>query len=430
MAIANDSDADVDLEVYTACDAVPDTEKPAFNPGVRLNFTAPATGKIHIKLANHDGTQFGAAFRYVVNVRQLADASSNRALIIVAGRLRGSDRLQKNINNISQNVYKIFQKNGYNDDLIKYLATDTNLAGFDETANKASVQAAITTWALSKVNNNGVLTLYMVDHGHPDLFYVDEVNGQRISPSELNDWLTQLETAAPGVTINVIIEACQSGSFIQKPNTISKAGHLVITSTDADNDAKASQDGAYFSDQFLSELAQGRTLASSFSAAQRVAKRIFSLQDAWLDGDGDSVANQASDTVVAEKRSFADKGTLGEDWAPYIFSVQPPPPVINFSTVITADVRDDKPGIQVKVVVYPPDYTPHTTGQELQPETLVSFILSNTSGDLWSGPYGGFTQIGTYRLMIYADDKDGLAAVPVEVLVNTGSRVFLPLVAR
>ena len=79
--------------------------------------------------------------------------------------------------------------------------------------------------------------------------------------------------------------------------------------------------------------------------------------------------------------------------------------------MITADVRDDKPGVQVKVVVYPPDYTPPAPGQELQPETLVTFILSNTSGDLWSGPYGGFTQIGTYRLMIYADDKDGLAAV-------------------
>ena len=114
-------------------------------------------------------------------------------------KLRGST-VAKNINIFRKTFIK--SSNGYNDDLIKYLATDTNLAGFDETANKTVYKHLITTWALSKVNNNG--HTLMVDHGHPDLFYVDEVNGQRIS-GELNDWLSNWRLP-PGVTINIIIE--------------------------------------------------------------------------------------------------------------------------------------------------------------------------------------------------------------------------------
>jgi len=32
--------------------------------------------------------------------------------------------------------------------------------------------------------------------------------------------------------------------------------------------------------------------------------------------------------------------------------------------------------------------------------------------------------------VIHAEDNDGLVARPVEIMVNTGSKVFLPLVVR
>ena len=106
--------------------------------------------------------------------------------------------------------------------------------------------------------------------------------------------------------------------------------------------------------------------------------------------------------------------------------------IINASGVITAEVDDDvADGVQVLAVVYPPDYIPPAPGQELQRETLDSFnLLPTGSGIEYAGKFSGFTQIGTYRILVYAYDKDGLAAAPVEVTVNTGSRVFLPLVAR
>jgi hypothetical protein len=53
-----------------------------------------------------------------------------------------------------------------------------------------------------------------------------------------------LEAAAPGVKVNVILEACQSGNFINKaPHMLSKPGRVVIASTGAYPVAYVSQSG-------------------------------------------------------------------------------------------------------------------------------------------------------------------------------------------
>lgn len=426
------SRADVDLEVYPNCESVP-VEKwvASFTPGVRLDFTAPADGSIYLRLANYDATVAGNDTNYYLSVYPLAATSSNRALIIVAGRLRGTDRLQSNIHTVTEAVYRLFQRNGYADDHIQYLATDSRLAGYDAAASKASLKAAITQWAAETLQANGVLTLYLIDHGSPDVFYIDDVGGQRLSPVELDEWLTQLESALPGIKINVIIEACQSGSFINNPQSISKPGRVVITSTNDQSDAKASRNGAYFSDHLITWLHQGYNLSASFLEASTVAKKVFSLQNAWLDANGNAIANEFEDAALSSQRSFAYEGTLsGDDWPPYIFSAKAPTTITNYSGVVQADVRDNVKVRSVWAVVYPPNYTPPPTGQELQVETLPTFLLSSiANGDFYAGEYPGFTQPGVYRILIQAEDNDGLVARPVEIVVTVAdSKLFLPLI--
>lgn len=272
----------------------------------------------------------------------------------------------------------------------------------------------------------------MVDHGSADTFFLDELSGQRLSPTDLDQWLTELENGVAGVKINVIIEACQSGSFIAQPQSISKPNRVIITSANADNDAKASKDGAYFSDHLLTWLHQGYNLAVGFSEARTVAQKVFALQQAQIDADGNGVANEFGDSINAARRSFAYAGTLSsDDWPPYIFSVQAPPTIINFSGTLQADVRDNLNVRQVWAVIYPPDYVPPPTGQVLQAETLPTILLTRVdNGNIWQGVYTGFTQAGLYRIVIQADDNDALKARPVVLEVNIGNRVFLPLVVR
>lgn len=47
------------------------------------------------------------------------------------------------------------------------------------------------------------------------------------------------------------------------------------------------------------------------------------------------------------------------------------------------------------------DYTPPTTGQELQPEVLPTFLLTPVdNGSLYAGEFTGFTQTGLYRIVV------------------------------
>ncbi|MEZ4866386.1 MAG: spherulation-specific family 4 protein [Caldilineaceae bacterium] len=427
------SRADVELEVYNDCAApLIDSWHATFSPDVRLDFTPTSNGSIYLRLTNYNATDFGPNVTYELTVRTLSAPSTNKALILVAGRLYGNDRLQSNIHYVTDAAYRLFQRNDYGDDDIYYLATDSRRPGFDAALTHESLQKAITVWAEGQLQPNGVLTLFMVDHGSPGLLYLDEVSGQRVAPSELNAWLTELESAVTGLKVNVIIEACQSGSFIGNPAGVSKVGRVVITSTNAREDARASRAGAYFSDHLITQLHQGYNLAAGFNEAQRVARAVFALQEALLDANGDGKPNEFEDALLASQRSFAYAGTLvTNQWPPHIFRVTAPDTIANFSGVIRADVRDDLQVSQVWAVVYPPDYTPPAAAQELQAEVLPRFDLTSTGNDNeFAGLYTGFTQNGVYRIIVNAADSDGLVAPPRTVEVKIGEELYLPLVIQ
>lgn len=431
VQVPAESPADVDLELYPACGQLPNpSQNPIFSPNVRVDFKATQSGPIFLRLVNHTASVAGAQVAYQLSVHVLDENPPDRALIIVAGRLKAADPLQNNIHHVTGRVYQIFQQNGYDSNNIQYLATDANLPGYTAAATQENLRAAITSWAVQQLEPNGVLTLYLIDHGKPDIFFLDDLNGQHITPGDLDEWLAQLESQVPGVKINIIIEACQAGSFITLPASISRGNRLVITSTTADADAKASYEGAYFSDHFLTGLAQGSNVYVSFFEARRVAKQLFVLQEAWVDGDGDGQPNELEDTALAASRGFHYPGSFDDPWPPHIFSVQPPASLVNASGVISAVVRDDVKVRLVWGVVYPPYYTPPPSGQEMQREVLPTFLLADQGNNQFVGHYTGFTQAGLYRVVIHAEDNAGLTARPVVLEIDANSRIYLPVVAR
>ena len=46
------------------------------------------------------------------------------------------------------------------------------------------------------------------------------------------------------------------------------------------------------------------------------------------------------------------------------------------------------------------------------------------------GLYGAFDEAGRYRIVIYAQDDDGLHSPAKTIEFNNGSRLFLPLVRK
>jgi len=426
-----DSLADVNLELYAQCAAAAtETWQATFTPAVRLDFQAPQTGAVYLRLTNYDDKIYGSNVGYRVSVRPLKTTTELGAVIILAGRLKGTDRLQTNIHFSTQNVYNLFKASGYTDDKIYYLATDESLTGWDAQATLANLQTAITSWATDKVSGERPLTLYLMDHGGVDTFYVDGANGQELTPGDLNSWLNQLEASVPGVRTTVIIEACHSGSFIDGEPSISKAGRLVITSTNVQNVAFASSKGAQFSDRLFTSLREGYSLPNSFWDAQYSVRRLYKLQEPWIDANGNAIPNEPADGAEISQHNPSVDQSTGDTWAPYIVTAQGPDLITDGQGTLRAEVRDNKGVTRVWAAVYAPSYQAPASAEELVAEDVPIIEFTPQGNNQFSAGYDKFTENGLYQIALYAEDNDGLKARLLVLPVKNGNAdtVFLPLV--
>jgi hypothetical protein len=406
----------------------------AYSAGFRLQFQAQRDGPIYLKLFNH-ATAFGAQVVYSVSLRAMSATAPRGSLILVAGRRRDLE-LQTNIHNIAANVYRLFINHGYTAHDIYYLATETGPTVREQPAQD-TLRTAITAWAQARVSLDHPLTLYLIDHGESERFLLDDLRGEYLAPEQLDTWLTELEAARPGVKINVIIEACKSGSFIDLPRKIGGPGRVVITSAgarDPRGNAYASEQGARFSDTFLAALDQNSSLYLAFQSARwmtQVASGDF--QTPWLDDNGNGVPSETTDGQEAQRRGFTYAGTLtAEKWPPYIVEASGPTTFLNGSGVLRAKVLDNPTdGVRrVWAAIYPPSYQPPPPSSGLVREVLSTIVLLDQGGDWYSAIYAGFNERGIYRAVIYAEDGEGLEARPVAITVSTGEYTYLPLVIR
>ncbi len=436
-----DSRADVTLEVYDACNgAVAYRQGYIFSPDVRLQFKAVANATYYLHLFDYDLNGGSLAHTYQLAVRA-SGVSEPGALVLVAGRVNIEDPLNRNIHNVTNRVCRLFINHGYTsqanglDDRIYYLAAPDQDCGdgnsttdTDGLPTKANLQYAITTWAAGKgLGQNKALTLYLMDHGGADVLYLNGRN-DTVNPDELDAWLDTLEAKAPGVRVNIIMESCYSGSFINGLKRLSQPGknRAIIASTSAAMVAFASQDGAVFSDAFISGLERDLSLYGAFEDG----KEAHPIQVPWLDDNGDGVPNGAADGPEAARRGFDYVGTFPVDqWPPYVVWAQIGP-IVAGRGVITAEIQDDKSVLAASMVIYKPSYRP-PTGDVMVQETLPAVMLLDQDGDrVYTGEYEGFKELGEYRIVIYATDGDSLKGRPRVITVRTGWQVYLPLVVK
>ena len=434
VSIPEGSPADVAAERYPACDAAAaDAQDFRFAPGVRIDFTASETGPVYLKFFNSKSGVSGDDVRYELSVRSLqTTATKPGLLIVVAGAIKDNDPVQPNIYHVTDEVRQLFIDKGATDDDIYYIAPDLSRTGVDASASRANLEAAITQWADERAESAQSLTLYLMDHGGDDIFYLDKRRGEWIMPDQLDGWLSKLETLRPTLNINVIYEACESGSFISGDKSISKPGRVVMVSTDDVNLAWASDDGAIFSDHLLDGLRRGESLYSSFKNARIAAQIAHPNQQPWIDADGDGNGTDDASQTVAAQRGFAFAGTFPDEiWPPFIAEVQKIEPDEEGRGVLRAQVRDDVSVDRVWAVVYPPSYDAPTEGEELVQEALPTAVLLDQGNDWYGARYDGFREPGTYRVVFFADDNQDVNARPFSVEVQVGSgNIYLPVVMK
>jgi len=268
-----------------------------------------------------------------------------------------------------------------------------------------------------------------MDHGLIEAFCTSGCGaGGQTVPDDLDAWLSALEAASGVDEINIIIEACHSGSFIDRlagTGSITKAGRVVITSTNRDNNAYASAQGAYFSDAFLSCLAASSSLKTCYEQAQAAVAAAGTNQTPWLDDNGDATFNTA-DGSIAQTRYVA-----------HFFGAAPPqltaPTVTLAGTTgtLTATVTQGGEPIQlVWAAIYAPSFAePTETTLNLGVPTVRLDPVAGSPGAYRALYPNGFAETGAYRVVFYAQDRAGMQAQPTVVLVG-GRKVFVPFVRK
>jgi hypothetical protein len=247
-------------------------------------------------------------------------------------------------------------------------------------------------------------------------------SGDGLTPDVLNGLLDGIETA--GGAVNVIIEACLSGSFIDDPHSISKAGRVIISSTSADQNAYASAQGAYFSDAFYSSAASGASLLTAFNAGKAAVAAASVNQAPWLD-DNHSHSYDGSDGGTAGLRYLSTNfGTV----PPYIATATVGG--AGSSRVISATVLPGDAAVHsVWAAVFAPSFQ-EPTGNTLDLGVPLVELLPNLEAtNLYTATYSGFSEAGTYRVVVYAADTSQNEAAP-RVVGGSGTKVYLPLVTR
>jgi hypothetical protein len=438
-----DSVADLTLETYGSCSSAPGNgQEPTFSPDVRLRFTAPQDGPLYLRVRNSDGAPAGAQATYQLSVRALDAAGTPGAVVIVAGKLDDNDDVQSNIHHVTNAVYQLFLDHGYPDDRLQYLATEDldvdgdGIGDVDAETNRANLENAIIQWAPSLVSEERAFTLYMMDHGGYDKFYLNG-STETVTPSEIAGWLDTLEQVTPGLKVNVILDACKSGSFIDLTQSLSGPGRVVIASTGARRLAWATQDGAIFSDHFIAALDRGLSLYSSFETAKWAVAAAKPAQTPWLDDNGNGLHNEADDGAVAAVRGFAYAGTFGEgddEWPPHVVGMGLGE-IVDGRGVITAEVHDNgATPPHVWAEIYPPTYTVPSlaAGEEMVVDKVPTVTLSHQGEGLYRVEYDGFSASGEDRVVVYAQDENGLQSRPDAVgdPPQPQQRIYLPLVMR
>jgi hypothetical protein len=343
------------------------------------------------------------------------------AVLIVAGH-NETFGLQTNIYNAANRAYRIFKTAGFSDDNIFYIApagqdADSNGSNdVDAQASPAAVQQALTGWAKEngRVGPGKPLFIYMIDHGFADKFCVSGCGpGQVVTPEDLNGWLRDLEQTTGLNEVNIVIEACQSGSFIDRPqgnveNGLGGTGRVVIASTDREKNAYASAQGAFFSDAFFSCVADSNNLRVCFEQASAAVAATGVQQTPWMDDNGDGQSD-ANDGAVAQNRYVTS----------FFSSIRPT--IRNVAVtrdgangLLTAQIDEGAEAVNlVWATVFPPSFQePDGVTLNLNVPTVRLDPDPATPGRFTFNYLNGFTESGEYRVVFFAQDRLGINATP------------------
>jgi len=230
--------------------------------------------QVEVRFPGNGGFEASSSASIPVHVVQTAGYA-----ILVQGKISTEEGLESHKKTLDF-VYGQLKARGLLDEDIKYFGYDASSPGHDAVPSKSGIQAAVTQWAVDRMNAKPAnLYIVMVDHGFDEVFYI---NPETIGAAELGQWLDELQADLTGQAadqeILLMLGFCRSGSFI---NRMSGTNRVIIASADASEssykgplDADGIRDGEYFVSEFFKQVAFGKSVKACFEEAARLTERF------------------------------------------------------------------------------------------------------------------------------------------------------------
>jgi len=251
-----------------------------------------------------------------------------------------------------------------------------------------------------QVNDKMPLLIYMLDHGGKDLFQLD--SDEYLSASALNQMLDTLQEKTQ-CEIQIIIDACYSGSFMDNLNHEASHKRIILTSTGEDNPSYNDREGSEsFSYYLIKYLSQGYSFGESFSRAESdLNEKPYLFQNQHP---------EINDIDYANEKSLGGTFIIS-DLMPNILDHTSSQVLMDTTLTIEASVIDiEDSHCNVWVSILPPNFQVPLYDEFISPlwqlKKLDLLPVPNQE-NVYAGTYSCFYQKGIYVLTVYASDSAG-----------------------
>lgn len=448
--------AAIQLVLYTACDG----------PAIAAA-TSQADGVAALTVAGTAGSHFLVQIRSASATNPQTSSYSLAAYstaetplaVIVAGPASANQQVANQIQQVADRAYRTLRNHGYMTETIYFLnrtpehdADGDGRNDVDATTSTAGLQYALEGWLPTAPKAEATsLLLFLVGLGNDGQFQITAT--ERITAAQLNLWLTNAERANTLDQVVVMLEMNQAGRWITPGTTttgdaptLAGRNRIILAATDAQGAAWHTPTGILFADMVWTALDQGASLGESSERARALTEQIgyrctalvTPCQQPWLDDTGDSQANQPNDGAFAQQWRLYP---LAPATAPVIQSVTIQPADgqnaktidvaltrATSTTVVTAEIIPPAAVVPLPLDGLPPG----NAFPVIRLQAVVATALGNPPANttLYRGVYDGFSELGIYRIVIYAQSAGDVAAFPLVTTINTGVTLYLPLISH
>jgi hypothetical protein len=364
-----------------------------------------------------DGNLLGRSW---VNVISAVDVTRVGKAIIIAGQRSADDPVWPTTDYLGNLAYNTLLYRGFGKNNVQYLSPKMNqdvdgngvLDDVALTSTFTNAALTFTNWAMS---NPSQLFVYLVDHGgtSSDVGYFRLNPSEVLTPASLSQWLDAIQNRYR-IDVVVVLDFCEAGSFLQ-PMKHSGPGRRTVISACASNEPTYFVAGGQvsFSDAFFGGLVAGLDLAAAFTQARDA---MSPYQSAGLDANGDGVYTPGTDPALVAGTYVGASFIAGKD-IPQIGHVMGDQ-MLNGDTTATLweyDISSAYALSRVWCLVVPPGNNPNPTNPVADLPLLE--LTYNPGTGRYEAQYSGFSEMGSYKLVYYAEDIWNSVSLPQQSYV-------------